>query len=201
MFKQLRGKATFTNTNDLKATIEFYKAELELKESARNVLGYLGTCAMHSRGACTVLYSTIADKLFISLSTVKRAMKALKEANAINIEHRYSKSYGGGAGASIITILPASETHIATVVDTLCDEVDAYSNNDSSDEISITSVLSSLKISNNYIKNKVAQIIFNKRLKKQVTINKKAQKKPVKMFNWFENRDKANTKPLYNPWA
>lgn len=201
MFKQLKGKATFKNTHDLKATVEFYKAELELKASAKDVLGYLGTCATHSRGACTVLYSTIADKLSISLSTVKRAMKALKDTNVIDIERRYSKNYGGGAGAAIITILPANDTHLDTVVDTLYNEVDAYSTNDSSDEISITSVLSSLKISNNYIKNKLAQIIFNKRIEKQAAINKHTQKESVKMFNWFENRDIPKPNELSNPWS
>lgn len=184
MFKQLRGKQTFSNINDLTATISFYKEELDITSSAREVLSYLGTCAIQAKGACTVLYATIADKLSFSLSTVKRAMSALKKANAINVELTRSKTSTGGARASIITILPVNDTLVETLVDTLLTNDEPYSDSDSTNDKQITTVLSYLKKSPKLIINKVAQIIFKRNLNK----NQSKINEPVKLFNWFKDK-------------
>lgn len=182
MFKQLRGKQTFSNINDLTATISFYKEELDITSSAREVLSYLGTCAIQAKGACTVLYATIADKLSFSLSTVKRAMSALKKANVINVELTRSKTSTGGARASIITILPVNDTLVETLVDTLLTNDEPYSDSDSTNEKQITTVLSYLKKSSKLIINRVAQIIFKRNLK----THECTYKKPTKLYSWFD---------------
>ncbi|MBC1492754.1 helix-turn-helix domain-containing protein [Listeria booriae] len=104
--EKLHEYTTFKTDEELRETVATYLADYQLNTSARLVLEYITACAMRYSGACTIYRETIAEKIGMTVITVARALKKLRELKMIDIIPSYRRSINGGRGASIYQILP-----------------------------------------------------------------------------------------------
>lgn len=109
-FNILRQYETFQTVNDMNDNIAHHIEHNYLNANSVNVLHYVANLASRHNGACRALYATIAEKLGVSVSTVNRCVRVLKQANIIAVFPQRRKTLVGGSSSNIITILPVTDS-------------------------------------------------------------------------------------------
>ncbi|MBC2174832.1 helix-turn-helix domain-containing protein [Listeria booriae] len=104
---------TFETEKELRETVDGYLADYRLNTTTRMVLEYITACAMRYNGACTIYRETIATKINMTVTTVSRALRTLRELDMIAVIPSYRKSINGGRGASIFQILAPVTQHVS----------------------------------------------------------------------------------------
>lgn len=104
-FQILREYMTFDTLESMNESVANHK-ENHLTESANKLLDYIARLASNNNGACRSLYENISKNLKVSVSTVKRSIKMLKDLGAIRVIPQRSKKQSGGGVSAIIQILP-----------------------------------------------------------------------------------------------
>lgn len=102
----------FNNLNEMNESVSAHIENNYLNTNTVKVLEYLARISSHYLGATRVLQATIADKLGVSLSTVKRAVRALEQASIITVYRQRRKSLFGGSCSSIYVINKADYEEI-----------------------------------------------------------------------------------------
>lgn len=103
---------THNELKELRATEKEAIAENRLKGNVLNVYKFLvgKSLTPSNLGACTYKVATIAEKLYISLATTTRCIKALKDLSLIEVINRTKGN--GIKGANIYKILPFTEIEV-----------------------------------------------------------------------------------------
>lgn len=110
--ERLNNYQTFETEKELRETVDTYLADYRLNTSTRLVLEYITACAIRYNGACTIYRETIATKINMTVTTVSRALRTLRELDMIAVIPSYRKSINGGRGASIFQILAPVTQHV-----------------------------------------------------------------------------------------
>lgn len=105
--EKLNEYTTFKTEDDLRQTAHSYLENPQLNTSARLVLEYITACSIRYRGACTIYRETIATKINMTVTTVARALRTLRDLEMIAIIPAYRRNINGGRGASIYQVLPS----------------------------------------------------------------------------------------------
>ncbi|MBC2373648.1 helix-turn-helix domain-containing protein [Listeria booriae] len=111
--ERLNNYQTFETEKELRETVDTYLADYRLNTSTRLVLEYITACAIRYNGACTIYRETIATKINMTVTTVSRALRTLRELDMIAVIPSYRKSVNGGRGASIFQILASVTQHVS----------------------------------------------------------------------------------------
>lgn len=153
-FNILKQYQTFTNLEAVNESVACHIEHNYLNTNSLNVLNYVAKLSSHHNGACRALYATIADKLGVSVSTVNRCVRALKEAGIIAVFAQRRKTVVGGSSSNIITILPVTDSAHDISHDSSPKTIEDAPNITESSEESISVSPSNLLINSQSTKNK-----------------------------------------------
>lgn len=144
---ELKEYATFGRQSEMDENIYRHIERLradEQPESVIEVLRFFGRSSLRILGVSFAKYATIADELNVSLSTVKRAVKALKEYDIIDVIPTLKKwgSYGNSRKKSvnIVRVLHV-QASLTPQDDTAVKADEATSDNDSTDNMQAEPIL------------------------------------------------------------
>lgn len=110
-FSLLHDYQTFESLNDMNEHVAIHLENNYLNQNTVKVLEYISKLASHHNGACRALYATIASKLDVSVATVNRCVKSLKESKIIAVFSQRRRTLRGGSSSNVITILPFDSSH------------------------------------------------------------------------------------------
>ena len=99
---------TFTSIEAMVEQIKQFESTYELTPSVKAVLNTIKLHAKRFIGVCWLYREEIARKAGVSLSSVKRAIKALQESGILTI-HPFTHTKRGGKTHNIYVINPVSE--------------------------------------------------------------------------------------------
>ncbi|MGY5346529.1 winged helix-turn-helix transcriptional regulator (plasmid) [Paenibacillus glucanolyticus] len=86
---------SFTNVDEMNALVKRFVSVYELTSAAESVLNTIKLHAKRFVGVCWLYREEIARKAGVSLSSVNRAIKALKEAGILTVHHTIHTKRGG----------------------------------------------------------------------------------------------------------
>lgn len=86
---------TFTNVDEMDAVVKRFVSVYELTSAAEAVLNTIKLHAKRFVGVCWLYREEIARKAGVSLSSVNRAIKALKETGILTVHHTIHTKRGG----------------------------------------------------------------------------------------------------------
>ncbi|QOT13755.1 hypothetical protein JNUCC32_31200 (plasmid) [Paenibacillus sp. JNUCC32] len=112
---------SFTNVDEMNAVVKRFVSVYELTSAAESVLNTIKLHAKRFVGVCWLYREEIARKAGVSLSSVNRAIKALKETGILTVHHTIHTKRGGQThsvyvinrefiGAELAAIEPANES-------------------------------------------------------------------------------------------
>lgn len=86
---------SFTNVDEMNAVVKRFVSVYELTSAAESVLNTIKLHAKRFVGVCWLYREEIARKAGVSLSSVNRAIKALKETGILTVHHTIHTKRGG----------------------------------------------------------------------------------------------------------
>lgn len=86
---------SFTNVDEMNALVKRFVSVYELTSAAESVLNTIKLHAKRFVGVCWLYREEIARKAGVSLSSVNRAIKALKETGILTVHHTIHTKRGG----------------------------------------------------------------------------------------------------------
>ncbi|WP_103110219.1 winged helix-turn-helix transcriptional regulator [Brevibacillus reuszeri] len=112
---------SFTNVDEMNAVVKRFVSVYELTSAAESVLNTIKLHAKRFVGVCWLYREEIARKAGVSLSSVNRAIKALKETGILTVHHTIHTKRGGQThsvyvinreftGAELAAVEPANES-------------------------------------------------------------------------------------------
>lgn len=112
---------SFTNVDEMNALVKRFVSVYELTSAAESVLNTIKLHAKRFVGVCWLYREEIARKAGVSLSSVNRAIKALKETGILTVHHTIHTKRGGQThsvyvinrdfiGAELAAVEPANES-------------------------------------------------------------------------------------------
>ncbi|ODJ53130.1 hypothetical protein BFR40_00495 [Brochothrix thermosphacta] len=118
-FKQLRKFADYSypTFEDAKKQHDLHVEYNDFNSSTLRVFDYILKLSTNGKGVGTVKVSTIVETLEISRPTVNRALKNLRDANAIHTFHVGSGRVSGGRGANVYAIAKFMDDDMSEIED------------------------------------------------------------------------------------
>lgn len=108
-WEQFSEYQSFDTIDAMIEQLRIFESTYELTQAAKAVLNTLKLYSKHFVGVCWLKRDEIARKAGVSLSTVKRTIKSLKESGILTI-HSFNHTKRGGQTHNIYVINPIFET-------------------------------------------------------------------------------------------